>query len=412
MGDGETLKEIKTPDVKIPDELSGVKVWAFVHSSDFSSALSPVALMAGSESRIKKIKIAGHDLLFEDGKNEYDVTLYLSADKFPIKVLAYPYDLSSRITVGDITGNDTSFTVSSTSADGSSTSGYTVNLKAYKVDSASLVGLSYDNKPVSGFAPDVSEYTVAVEQKNLPEITAEAFDSESEITITQPDSLPGTGFIHVEAKDGKTSDYSIKFNQIKESSVTYQSHIRTTGGWHSIDQQSYLNVYTKQQEIYGTISTALVGYMLFTLPFTDKDKIVSISLTASVKNSIDSQFPATLSYYQCGDSNFIDKTTYVDDNTGIRKFGTETANKNYMNRYKGLDDRTEDYLLGRMDNIPDSGAQVSKTAEFDISKIILNERGEFVVIVKKEKPNTTEASLLEKQTYIYTPTLTVKYIVE
>ena len=157
--------------------------------------------------------------------------------------------------------------------------------------------------------------------------------------------------------------------------------------------------------------------MLFTLPCDDISSVLNISVTAQFSNTSTASFPGAVKYYMCSDNDLIDSVTAIDESDNIRKFVNSDAVRKYINRYKGLDDRTDDYVVGRVGDIPAFGGRVTKTFEFDVSKIKTNERGEFVIIIKKDMPDSsfadlTDADLNKMQTYQYPPTLTVKYVVK
>ena len=63
---------------------------------DLNDMLVPMAVLGSNEAAVSKITVGGIEVPLEEGKTEYDMTVYLKEEDFPPEVKVYTRDLYRR----------------------------------------------------------------------------------------------------------------------------------------------------------------------------------------------------------------------------------------------------------------------------------------------------------------------------
>ena len=220
---------ISTGYLTVSADVTDVK--AVLVSADEKEMLSTVATLGSENGEIEDIYIGNYKLPLEEGKYEYSLTRYFDKSE-PVKVRAYAKDFSAKIEITDEEEDGIiSYTVKSTSSDKNSKEEYKINLKAYSVNSTSLVGIELNGKEIAGFSPDVYEYYIGIKGSYVPDAAAYKFSDKAQVTVAKAEKVPGTTVITV-VNGGNTQIYKINFVKILSTNIRH-SDFRTMSGIHT-----------------------------------------------------------------------------------------------------------------------------------------------------------------------------------
>lgn len=427
MSSDKTEIPIETPVITLPENVTGLRIWSMITSPDFVSALVPQATMGSQENEVKRISVAGYDIPLEEDKYEYDMTIYLREDKFPMKVLVWTKDLSADVKIeNESDDNDYTYTITSTASAGGEPVVYTLNIKAYKMNETSLTGVSYkysygegDNKVVvtkemKDFNPDLDTFVFDIEEKEtvVPEIIASTFDRNSTVTYEHPKALPGNGKITVESKDGKSRVYTVKFGKIKTTEpLTYTGAAMAGGNVQSYDSMASSSRWFGD----GIYALRLNGagreaYLKYNIDETKKINIVSAELSVTAArnySAVDALDGCSIYAYQ----NIFDYDEIIDKFRNDNKTTTlgaiaESSSDNLLASYTVTsEDAINDSEKAKL-GFPSNGYTLRKikAMQLDASKMQIYDENTIIIYFKDD--NTTT-----KDTYYVPPKLTVKYVI-
>ncbi|MBR6647238.1 MAG: hypothetical protein IKL09_06970, partial [Clostridia bacterium] len=211
----------------------------------------------------------------EEGKYEYSLTRYFDESE-PVKVRAYAKDFSAKIEITDEEEDGIiSYTVKSTSSDKNSKEEYKIKLKAYSVNSTSLVGIELNGKEIAGFSPDVYEYYIGIKGSYVPDAAAYKFSDKAQVTVSKAEKVPGTTVITV-VNGGNTQIYKINFVKILSTNIRH-SDFRTMSGIHTYNTKYQVRASTEPMD--G--GTNIVLYYLFDLNSLGDIAVSNVWLTGT-----------------------------------------------------------------------------------------------------------------------------------
>lgn len=269
---------ISTDFVNIASEDTTVKV--ILTAKDMTTMLSPAAVLGSADSKINAIYVGNYKLPLEEGKNEYSLTRYFDENE-PVKLRAYANDFSAKIDITEKEENGIiSYEVKSTSSDNSTKEEYKINLKAYEVNSASLVGVDLNGKAILDFSPEVKEYYVGIKGSVVPEVTAYKFNNKAQVTVTNASSIPGTTVINV--TNGEASEtYKINFISIKNATLAYSDFLCRAG---NNGNKNEWTVRASSEPMIGNSSKVL--YFLFDFNTLGNIHIRDVKISGTVDTAI------------------------------------------------------------------------------------------------------------------------------
>jgi hypothetical protein len=150
---------------------------------------------------VNNVSIAG----FSSNTFAYTVNLPLeTTTEIPV-VSALTTDANAEKAITQATAVDGEATIVVTAEDGATELTYTVDFVLVSVD-ATLKDLLVDGVTISGFDPEVIEYSLVFAEgtTEIPVVTAFSNSDNAEVDITQATAIPGTATVVVTAQDGVT----------------------------------------------------------------------------------------------------------------------------------------------------------------------------------------------------------------
>lgn len=271
---GEAETHISTPVLTIdPEKAADTTVTAVITTSDFKKILANTGTLGTSKNKIEKIYVNDYEIVVEKGVNEYSLTRYIEKENYPPDIKVFTEDLASEVFVSSVTeGNLTKYTIEVYNASGEVES-FTVELTGYVVEPSSVVGVEFNGKALTGFDPQVTEYTYDIlADAEIPEIKVYKYNENASVQITPPSGIPGAYLINVENGESVT-EYEIYLRAIKEisfSSPTYAYQYTNSSGNVEVGGQSQMLAQrgTENGLAGGSGSVDYTGYAQFkvTLP--------------------------------------------------------------------------------------------------------------------------------------------------
>lgn len=105
----------------------------------------------------------------------------------------------------------------------------------YVMSTTSLENISIDGKNIPGFQSKTYDYSVTLENSNVPEIKAITHNDDLQISYDLPKTLPGIAVVHVENKaNGETADYRIGLG-CAPVSTDFRKETNVPEGWHVLN---------------------------------------------------------------------------------------------------------------------------------------------------------------------------------
>lgn len=378
---------ISTSEINVDPSLCD-EVHAFLTTDDFTSLLSPMAVMGSSVNEITEIFVGDEKIELTEGKNEYELKMYLTADKFPVKIRAGRKELGQKILIDELTENEQTVKISSSSNNGENNLEYTLNLKLYEVKNTSLTGLKAGGTEISGFNPMNKEYIVktGIGDTEVPQITAEAFSKEASVEITQATELPGNATVAV-TSEGETETYTVKFTKAVQATFDSWASHRGKGQIEPIYDDSgepYITLCSYAAIDSNKVSgDSRINYYAFTLP-GNQGKAVSAELNMKFRFNPGGNYV----YYQY---NADDMATH-----NVRSYPV----------WKGFDNHDESLRLGEYHDA--AGGYGTISLDGTKMKFAPMEDGNVRTIILAEKLYEGAAII----TYLYNPSLVVHFVKE
>lgn len=182
--------------------------------------------LATDVSTLRDISVAGETIEgFRADSLSYSYELPYGSTVVPT-VTALPTLSNESVVITPAASLPGATTIIATSADGTTSTTYTVNfiVSATQSTDATLKSLKVNGSNISGFRADsiIYSYDVAYLDTVIPQVTAEINDTTAHFVIEQAPSVPGIATVIVTAQAGNTLTYSILFvrlaaeKQIKE----------------------------------------------------------------------------------------------------------------------------------------------------------------------------------------------------
>ena len=187
------------------------------------ATMTPLAMPANfgnGTCGIASITVAGNKVPLEAGKTDYTVDLSMMESDLPPAIEAVPYDLSTSVTVNNISGTSGTATVTAVSHDGKATVQYNLALNITALTPDSLKSVTVDGTPLEGFHPDTLEYRIDPSSETVPVITFEKALASTETTVIAAEELPGTTVVKTKAADGSERTYKFQFTKTVEVPVS------------------------------------------------------------------------------------------------------------------------------------------------------------------------------------------------
>ena len=314
-------KKISVTSAVMGEDTSKYEVVALLVSDPVN--LFPLAMPANfknSTCRIASLTVAGNKVSLEAGKTDYSMDLKVMQSEMPPAIEVVPYDLSTSITVNNISGTSSTATVTAVSHDGTATAQYNIALNITTMKNAALKSIELDGNPLEHFDPNVLEYTVnlPVGSTDVPAVTYETALASTEVAVTAATELPGDTVLKTKAADGSDLTYKIRFAKTVE--MTPESIAQ--GKWPSTIQKVIPSQFdTFQSYNYGDIGEVLLtyfhnehktdeetwAYMGFQTNIPEDAVIESaeLDLVVRARNNIDST-PMHLELYENTDLSWMD----------------------------------------------------------------------------------------------------------
>lgn len=195
-------------------------------NSNFYEIAFISAPAATDVATLRDITVAGQTIEgFRADSLNYSYELPYGSTVVPV-VTATPTLSNEQVNITPATSLPGTTTIVATSADGTTSTTYTVNfiVSATQSTDATLKSLKVNGSNISGFRADsiIYSYDVAYLDTVIPQVTAEINDTTAHFVIEQAPSVPGIATVIVTAQAGNTLTYSILFvrlaaeKQIKE----------------------------------------------------------------------------------------------------------------------------------------------------------------------------------------------------
>ena len=184
------------------------------------TTMAPLAMPANfknSTCDIASITVAGNKVPLEAGKTDYSMDLNIMESEMPPAIEVIPYDLSTDITVNNISGDSGTATVTAVSHDGKATVQYNIALNITTLKPASLKSVTVDGTPLEGFDPNTLEYRING-KTTVPVIAFEKALETTQTTVIAATELPGTTVVKTKAADGSELTYKFQFTKTVEVS--------------------------------------------------------------------------------------------------------------------------------------------------------------------------------------------------
>lgn len=206
------------------------------------ATMTPLAMPANfgnSTCGIASITVAGKKVPLEAGKTDYSMDLSMMESDLPPAIEAVPYDLSTSVTVNNISGTSGTATVTAVSHDGNATAQYNLALNITALTPASLKSVTVDGTPLEGFHPDTLEYRIHPSSNTeVPVIAFEKALASTEATVIAAEELPGTTVVKTKAADGSERTYKFQFTKTVEVSPAAAALSFIAGGKYSMKVNS------------------------------------------------------------------------------------------------------------------------------------------------------------------------------
>lgn len=210
-------KTISVTSAALGDDTSKYEVIALLVSD--METMTPLAMPANfknSTCEIASITVAGNKLPLEAGKTDYSMNLSVMADDLPPAIEVVPYDLSTSITVNNISGTNGTVTVTAVSHDGTATEQYNIALNITTLTPASLKSVTVDGTPLANFDPSTLTYRIHPTTDAVPVIAFETALASTTAAVTAATELPGTTVVKTKAADGSEQTYQFQFTKTVE----------------------------------------------------------------------------------------------------------------------------------------------------------------------------------------------------
>ena len=151
----------------------------------------------------------------------YQINVPYGLDVMPV-ITAEAVDSNAEVVIEGVTALPGMATITIKGNDGEIKS-YFVNFleDAPLSDNTYLRSLKIDGETIEGFNVDAVEYYVELlDDINIPVVSAQAYDENATIEITQAKDLPGVAIIRVVAEDGvAVALYLVEFNILTKSDI-------------------------------------------------------------------------------------------------------------------------------------------------------------------------------------------------
>ncbi|MBU5449514.1 hypothetical protein [Acetivibrio sp. MSJd-27] len=186
------------------------------------TTMAPLAMPANfknSTCDIASITVAGNKVPLEAGKTDYSMDLNIMESEMSPAIEVIPYDLSTDITVNNISGDSGTATVTAVSHDGKATVQYNIALNITTLKPASLKSVTVDGTPLEGFDPNTLEYRING-KTTVPVIAFEKALETTQTTVIAATELPGTTVVKTKAADGSELTYKFQFTKTVEVPVS------------------------------------------------------------------------------------------------------------------------------------------------------------------------------------------------
>ncbi len=158
------------------------------------------------DASLQDIAVNGEPVAdFDPAVLAYTVVLPLeTTDEIPV-ITASSTDENADVDITQPAAIDGQATIVVTAEDGVAALTYTVNIELVSID-ATLSDLLADGETITGFDPEVLEYTLLFpdDSADLPVITAVTSNDNATLEITQATAIPGEATVVVTAEDGVT----------------------------------------------------------------------------------------------------------------------------------------------------------------------------------------------------------------
>lgn len=210
-------KTISVTSAELGADTSKYEVIALLVSD--METMTPLAMPANfknSTCEIASITVAGNKLPLEAGKTDYSMNLSVMEDDLPPAIEVVPYDLSTSITVNNISGTSGTATVTAVSHDGTATAQYNIALNITALTPASLKSVTVDGTPLANFDPSTLTYRIHPTTDAVPVIAFETALASTTAAVTAATELPGTTVVKTHAADGSEQTYKFQFTKTVE----------------------------------------------------------------------------------------------------------------------------------------------------------------------------------------------------
>ena len=224
------------------------------------TTMAPLAMPANfknSTCDIASITVAGNKVPLEAGKTDYSMDLNIMESEMPPAIEVIPYDLSTDITVNNISGDSGTATVTAVSHDGKSTVQYNIALNITTLKPASLKSVTVDGTPLAGFAPNILEYRINPSSEAVPVIAFEKALASTETTVIAATELPGTTVVKTKAADGSELTYKFQFTKTVE--VTPFKAGETYAGKMGISSSATMNDFKFNNGVYWNLNGEILA---------------------------------------------------------------------------------------------------------------------------------------------------------
>lgn len=396
-----------TPSITLPENVADVSVWAMLTDEELNDMLVPMAVLGSNEAAVSKITVGGIEVPLEEGKNEYDMTVYLKEENFPPEVKVYTRDLSSSVYISESEDGIYTYDITVESCNLAERNEYRLNVTAYEVTDASLIGISYDGNEIEDFTPDSYNVNVDIERDAGAgcAVSVVPYNKDAKIEITQAGKFPGTATIIVTSPDGeKSNTYTINFRKLESYTASgYSALTRVDGGWRDWNStQGYQYVSSATEKIAGTSGKSNSGFFAYNFDLPSNVEIVEVTAKIPLSTTL-YNVEQTVEFYQHYDPT-LSQDDMIDPATG--KF---IINESNIPRFRGLNE-TDEYKLGEITINHTSSSKVTYEVSLDAEKINITELGNLIIMPKKVYiPENLSHS--KSRVNIWNFPITVKYVV-
>lgn len=403
-----------TPSITLPENVADVSVWAMLTDEDLNDMLVPMAVLGSNEAAVSKITVGGIEVPLEEGKTEYDMTVYLKEENFPPEVKVYTRDLSSSVYISESEDGIYTYDITVESCNLEERIEYRLNVTAYEVTDASLIGITCEysqagekvKKVVSDFTPSSNAFNIDISEQiaGIPQIEAVPYNPNAKVEVTQAPSFPGEAVITVTSPDGGlTEEYRVVFRKV--NSQSFVAADRTTHFWNTIPEKpgqgesAYYrgplsNSTTSDLYVKSKIDQNCVIYMLYDFSDLAEDCIVVDAGISYVLSNVKAA-PQTYYWYRSTYENLED----IPRGNYLREFAPRlwTGSKSPV-------------LLGSATVNETLGANTKKTFEagIDFGKIGLSDEKTAVVAVARNPEDENSTS----QPYYYGKSIITLYYID